>query len=120
MKFDFGYSKFSDEHIQRLVTRCSDLKELRLLGRGNISNDAVMCIIDHLKQSLEKLVISGCLTDNKKMFDLRLMPKLKTLGFFMGVLRSEDMNDVKIIEIRNQLPNVSVTECPPCTEEEKN
>ena len=69
-KFDFGYSSFRDEHVKILVTRCTKLKELGLIITTYTTNNLLVHIIDtilkdyaithivnHLKPTLEKLVI---------------------------------------------------------------
>ena len=121
MKFDFGYSYFTDEQIQLLVTRCTKIKELRVLAHDNITHEAVTHIIEHLSNSLEKLVLTGVNINHRKMFDVKSMPKLKTLGFYRAPLRSEDMNHVEMRELRKKLDDVSVNGCLPYTSElEKN
>ena len=121
MKFDFGYSYFTDEQIQLLVTRCTKIKELRVLAHDNITHEAVTHIIDNLSNSLENLVLTGVHIDYRKMFAVKSMPKLKTLGFYRAPLRSEDMNHVEMRELRKKLDDVSVNGCPPYTSEvEKN
>ena len=114
-KFSARKCAFSDEHIKILVSRCTKIKELRFAVLY-ITNNLVTHIIDHLKPSLEKLNLTDTYTDGidyQKMFQLKLMPKLKSLD----CLCTSDINVIR--ELRNELPNVSVNGYPPLTSEEE-
>ena len=117
-KLSFGYGGFDDQHIKTLVSRCTKLKELRLLAYTNIRNDSITHIIDHLKLTLEKLLIDDAgngENDFRKLYELKSMQKLKILDF------TYNTNDVNVIsELRNELPDVSVNGYPPLTSEEEN
>jgi len=99
-KFSARKCAFSDDHIKILVSRCTKIKELRFACL-RISNDSVTHIIDHLKPTLEKLDLSNIGIDYQKMFELKLMPKLKSLDCLC--YRSEILH-----QLREQLPDVSV------------
>ena len=114
-KFSAFECAFSDEHIKILVSRCKNIKELRFAVLY-ITNNLVTHIIDHLKPTLEKLNLTDTKTDSidyQKMFQLKLMPKLKSLD----CLCTSDINVIS--ELRNELPNVSVNGYPPLTSEEE-
>ena len=76
------------------------------LGCLRISNDSITHIIDHLKPTLEKLDLANIDIDYQKMFELKLMPKLKSLDCLC--YRSEILH-----QLREQLPDVSVNGYPP-------
>ena len=116
-KLSFGYGGFDDHHIKTLVSRCTKLKELRLLAYTNIRNDLIAHIIDHLKLTLEKLLIDDAGNDEndyRKLYELKSMPKLKNLDFMYN---TDDVNVIS--ELRNKLPDVSVNGYPPLTSEEE-
>jgi hypothetical protein len=115
--FDFGYSAFGEEQIKILVTRCTKLKELRLLVYTSDTNDSVTHIINYLKPTLEKLVIDYGIgygeNNHQKLYKLKSMPKLKNLDF------SYNTTDINVIsELRKQLPYVSVNGYPSLISEE--
>ena len=112
-KFSVFECPFDDQHIKILLSRCTKIKELRF-GYLDITNDSVTHIIDHLKPTLEKLNLTGMIgIDYHDMFQLKLMPKLKSLD----CLCTSDINVIR--ELRNELPNVSVNGYPPLTSEEE-
>ena len=116
-KLSFGYGGFDDQHLKTLVSRCTKLKELRLLAYSNIRNDSITHIIDHLKLTLEKLLIDDAGNDEndyRKLYELKSMPKLKNLDFMYN---TDDVNVIS--ELRNKLPDVSVNGYPPLTSEEE-
>ena len=117
-KFSFVYGHdLGEEGIKTLVSRCTKLKELRLMAANtNIIDDSVTHIINHLKPTLEKLVIEDWSGENdfRKLYQLKSMPKLKNLDF---TFNTQDKNVLS--ELRNQLPNVSVNGYPPLTFEEE-
>ena len=111
-KFSAFECAIDDEYIKILVSRCTKIKELRF-GYLDITNDSVTHIIDHLKPTLEKLDLTNIDIDYQKMFELKLMPKLKSLDCLY-------MSDISVIsELRNELPNVSVNGYPPLASEEE-
>jgi hypothetical protein len=112
-KFSVFECPFDDQHIKVLLSRCTKIKELRF-GYLDLTNDSVTHIIDHLKPTLEKLNLTGIISmDYQNMFQLKLMPKLKSLD----CLCTSDINVIN--ELRNELPNVSVNGYPPLTSEEE-
>ena len=74
-----------------------------------ITNDSVTHILDHLSPTLEQLELTDNNIDSEKLFQLKLMPKLKNFdtlekrGFYFFILH----------ELRQQLPHVSVNGYPP-------
>ena len=117
-KFSFAYGHdLGGKEIKTLVSRCTKLKELRLMANTDIINDSVTHIINHLKPTLEKLVLDEWRSnrnDFRKLYQLKSMPKLKKLDFTF------DTQDKKVLsDLRNQLPNVSVNGYPPLTFEEE-
>ena len=117
-KFSLGFDPYrGEEKIKTLVSRCTKLKELRLMCYTNFRNDSITHIIDHLKPTLEKLVIydGGCGQndfDFRKLYELKSMPKLKNFYF---TYNTPDKNVIS--ELRYQLPNVSVNGHPPLASE---
>ena len=110
-KLSFGYGGFDDQHVKTLVSRCTKLKELRLMANTNIINDSVTHIINHLKPTLEKLVLvewRSNRNDFRKLYQLKSMPKLKKLDF---TFTTQDKSVIS--DLRNQLPDVSVNGYPP-------
>jgi len=103
-KFSVLECDFDNEHIKILVTRCPKIKELRFACM-EMTNDSVTHIIDHLKPTLEKLELT-CNINYKKMFELKLMPKLKNL-ICMGYKREI------VHQLREELPDISVNGYPP-------
>ena len=98
-------SEFRDKHIKILVSRCTKLKELKFSG-PSITNDSLKHIIDHLTPTLEKLELENVGIYYKKLFQLKLMPQLKSYNCF-GY--RWDM----VHELREELCDVSVNGYPP-------
>ena len=111
-KFSFGYGQdLGGKEIKTLVSRCTKLKELRLMANTDIINDSVTHIINHLKPTLEKLVLDewrSSRNDFRNLYQLKSMPKLKKLDF---TFTTQDKSVIS--ELRNQLPDVSVNGYPP-------
>ena len=87
------------------------------MANTDIINDSVTHIINHLKPTLEKLVLDEWRSnrnDFRKLYQLKSMPKLKKLDFTFD---TQDKNVLS--DLRNQLPNVSVNGYPPLTFEEE-
>ena len=105
-KFSVCDSEFNDKHIKILVSRCTKIKVLRFAGLW-ITNDSLTHIVDHLSPTLEQLELTEINIDHKKMFQLKLMPKLKILDYLTG-WKWEIVH-----ELRKQLPDVSVNGYPP-------
>jgi hypothetical protein len=119
-KFSLAFDPYlGEEKIETLVSRCTKLKELRLSCYTNIRNDSITHIIDHLKPTLEKLVID-CAgigeNDFRKLYELKSMSKLKNFDFTYREYSTPDKNVIS--ELRYQLPNVSVNGHPPLESEE--
>ena len=104
-KFSIQDGPFCDEHIKILVSRCTKLKELRL-SCMSIKNASLTYIIDHLTPKLEKLELDNVGIDYKRKFELKLMPKLKSLNCLC--YRWEIVH-----ELREELPDISVNGYPP-------
>jgi hypothetical protein len=115
-KFSLGYGLdcpyLGEEEIKTLLSRFTKLKELRLMAYTNIINDSVTHIINHLKPTLEKLVLDEWSNKNdfRKLYQLKSMPKLKNLDF---TFNTPDKNVIS--ELINQLPDVGVNGYPPLT-----
>ena len=71
-----------DNHVEILVRRCNKLKELSL-HQTSITNHSVSNIIEHLRETLEKLDVGSTNTDHAKILELRSMPLLKVLTWFL-------------------------------------
>ena len=108
-----GPFSVGDRRLKILVTRCTKLKELRVMGV--ITNESLKHIIDNLKATLEKLVIPWCESNGLglpmgnfsvgKMRELKSMTKLKTLDLMTYVAY---VDETDISELRIELPDVSV------------
>jgi hypothetical protein len=105
-KFSAQQCDFTNEHIKILVSRCTKIKELRFSCPISITNDSLTHIIDHLKPTLEKLELTNAGIDYQKKFQLKLMPKLKSLNCMCYIWEV-------VHELREQLPDVSVNGYPP-------
>ena len=106
-KFSVGASDFTDQHIKILASRCTKIKELRLAGL-RITNDSVTHILDHLSPTLEQLELTDNNITPQKLFQLKLMPKLKILDDLAYEKRGGIVH-----ELREQLPHVRVNGYPP-------
>ena len=106
-RFSIAASDFRDQHVKILVCRCTKIKELRLAGL-RITNNSVTHILDHLLPTLEELELTDNNIDPQKLFQLKLMPKLKILDD----LAYENRGGI-VHELRDQLPHVSVNGFPP-------
>ena len=104
-KFSVRECDFNNENVKILVTRCPKIKELRFACM-EMTNDSVTHIIDHLKPTLEKLELTCYNIDYEKKFELKLMPKLKSLICLC-------YNWEIVHKLREELPGVSVNGYPP-------
>ena len=103
-KFSVRECDFNNEHVKILVTRCSKIKELRFACM-EMTNDSVTHIIDHLKPTLEKLELTCYNIHYKKMFELKLLPKLKSL---ISLCHKREV----VNQLRDELPDLSVNGYP--------
>ena len=99
-KFSARECDVSNEHIKILVTRCPKIKELRFACM-EMTNDSVTHIIDHLKPTLEKLELTCYNIHYKQMFELKLLPKLKSL---ISLCHKREV----VNQLRDELPDLSV------------
>ena len=71
----------TDKHIETLVSRCNQITYLDLSGT-ELTDTSITSVINHLKQSLEYLDISGCEEMSfEKVLELKSMPKLRILKY---------------------------------------
>ena len=77
-RFDGG--GFEDKHLQVLLSRCNNIKELDL-SRTSITDNSVPKIVKYLKNTLEKLDISNTGISVDKLIEFRAMSRLSVLNF---------------------------------------
>lgn len=79
-KLNLSILPITDGHIEALVNRCNQIKELYLNGSGPITDTALTSIINKLRNSLTTLNLSGCRQISRsKLLELKSMPQLKHL-----------------------------------------
>ena len=75
-----SFQYLGDEHVEKLVKRCTNLIVLKLSGT-EITNSSIDSIIEHLGPSLKKLDVADTIIDygkGGKLLELKkLMPNLK-------------------------------------------
>ena len=86
-KFGLAYcgsgTDAEDRWVKILVSRCNKIKSLNLAW-NSISDNSLTSINENLKNTLEELDIGRCLNiTNTKILEMRSMPKLKVLNYFM-------------------------------------
>ena len=102
--FDMVY--LSDNHVEKLVTRCNKITELNLGGwKTSITKLSLNFIIEHLQFNLVKLNL--LYTDAEiylsDLFELKSMLKLAVLCY-----DPEDWNYIDRRMLRQQLPNIRI------------
>ena len=70
---------FEDKHLQVLLNRCNNIKELDL-SRTSITDNSVPKIVKYLKNTLEKLDISNTGISVDKLIEFRAMSRLSILN----------------------------------------
>jgi hypothetical protein len=79
-KLNLAVLPITNGHIEALVTRCNQIKELNLNHSGPITDIAVNSIMNNLRDTLETLNLSGCRQISRsKLLELKSMPQLKHL-----------------------------------------
>ena len=79
-KLNLSILPITDGHIEALVNRCNQIKGLSLKSSGPITDTAVTCIINKLRNTLTTLNLSGCRQISRsKLLELKSMPQLKHL-----------------------------------------
>jgi len=95
-----------DEHIYRLVRRCTNLTELNLFRTG-ITDLSLFYIIEKQQSTLEKLGLIGTSIDLAMLFELRAMEKLKVLDFNPEIPGNEDFDD-ELESFMRQNPSIEI------------
>jgi len=72
-------TNITDEHVEKLVKRCCNLKVLDLSGSTLLTNDSLRSIVRYLKSTLEELGIANTQIEADDLFESRALPKLKRL-----------------------------------------
>ena len=103
-------SSVSDHSIAILVSRCNKIKSLNL-AFNYISDNSLIIIKQHLKDTLEELDVTGCwsITDTK-LLEMRSMPKLKVLNYFKKRVRDRNCNYEVLKKYLPQLTNINPLE----------
>ena len=103
-------SSVSDNSIAILVSRCNKIKSLNL-AFNYISDNSLIIIKQHLKDTLEELDVTGCwsITDTK-LLEMRSMPKLKVLNYFKKRVRDRNCNYEVLKKYLPQLTNINPLE----------
>ena len=70
---------FEDKHLQVLLNRCNNIKELDL-SRTSITDNSVPKMVKYLKNTLEKLDISNTGISVDKLIEFRAMSRLSVLN----------------------------------------
>ena len=88
-------SSVRDASIRILVSRCNKIKSLNL-AFNYITDNSLTSIKKNLEDTLEELDISGCRNiHDTKLFEMRSMPKLKVLNYFILCARDCNYEDLK-------------------------
>ena len=95
-----------DEHIYRLVRRCTNLTELNLFRTG-ITDLSLVYIIEKQQSTLEKLGLIGTRIDLAMLFELRAMKKLKVLDFNPEIPGNEDEFE-ELESFMRENPNIKI------------
>ena len=90
-------TSFKDEHVEKLVKRCTKLTVLNL-SDTSITKNSINSIIEHLRPTLEKLDVTYTRIEFKKLLELKIMSNLKELTC------TYDCND----ELKKQMPHLTI------------
>ena len=103
-------SSVSDHSIAILASRCNKIKSLNL-AFNYISDNSLISIKQHLKDTLEELDVTGCwkITDTI-LIKMRSMPKLKVLNYFKKRVRDRNCNYDVLKKYLPQLTNINPLE----------
>ena len=80
-----------DEHIKKIVTRCTQITELNIGGCNRISTNSLAHIIQYLPSTLVKLQL------NLSNFDLRLIRELKKMSNLKVLIYEDQKNLNRVI-----------------------
>ena len=80
-----------DEHIKKIVTRCTQITELNIGGRNRISTNSLAHIIQYSSSTLVKLQL------NLSNFDLRLIRELKKMSNLKVLIYEDQKNLNRVI-----------------------
>jgi hypothetical protein len=72
-------SEITDDHVEKLVKRCRNLKVLDLSGSTQLTNNSLRSIIRYLKSTLEELGVADTQIEVDDLFESKALPKLKRL-----------------------------------------
>ena len=102
----------TDQHIEKLVKRCNNLKQLNLHDNCELTNITLTNIIDYLKHSLEKLDMTYTIKNIniEELYNLRSLEKLRVFNMYdlhhiHGRLSAQFVDLLK-----KKLPNVDINE----------
>jgi len=98
----YNMMSLKDEHIKKIVTRCTQITELNIGGRNRISTNSLAHIIQYLPSTLVKLQL------NLSNFDLRLIRELKKMSNLKVLIYEDQKNLNRVIEC---LPHLSINSC---------
>ena len=81
VKLKLGHisNEITDDHVEKLVKRCSNLKVLDLSGSTRLTNNSLRSIVTNLKLTLEELGVANTQIEVDDLFESKALPKLKRL-----------------------------------------
>ena len=81
VKLKLGHisNEITDDHVEKLVKRCSNLKVLDLSGSTRLTNNSLRSIVTNLKLTLEELGVADTQIEVDDLFESKALPKLKRL-----------------------------------------
>ena len=72
-------SEITDDHVEKLVKRCRNLKVLDLSGSTQLTNNSLRSIVTNLMSTLEELGVADTQIEVDDLFESKALPKLKRL-----------------------------------------
>ena len=92
--------EITDDHVEKLVKRCTNLTTLDLCGYPLLTKNTLRSIIRNLKNTLEKLGVADCTKITvDDLFELKAMPKLRILTY-----NCTEMSEFQ--RLKEQLPHL--------------
>ena len=92
--------EITDDHVEKLVKRCTNLTTLDLCGYPLLTKNTLRSIIGNLKNTLEKLGVADCTKITvDDLFELKAMPKLRILTY-----NCTEMSEFQ--RLKEQLPHL--------------
>ena len=92
--------EITDDHVEKLVKRCTNLTSLDLCGYPLLTKNTLKSIIGHLKNTLEKLGVADCTKITvDDLFEMKAMPKLRILTY-----NCTEMSEFQ--RLKEQLPHL--------------